>query len=99
MTSKRVNQSGGPAAKKWDFRTIGTIFRKKSDGGDNGAKGENVAKLARTVVAIPERWICLSQHCHFFLFSSNLAKCRNYSSFSINSFIDLCGHHHKKTTM
>uniref|UniRef100_A0A914H5I9 Uncharacterized protein n=1 Tax=Globodera rostochiensis TaxID=31243 RepID=A0A914H5I9_GLORO len=39
MTSKRVNQSGGPAAKKWDFRTIGTIFRKKSDGGDNGAKG------------------------------------------------------------
>uniref|UniRef100_A0A914HZ65 DNA-directed DNA polymerase n=1 Tax=Globodera rostochiensis TaxID=31243 RepID=A0A914HZ65_GLORO len=26
MTSKRVNQSGGPAAKKWDFRTIGNNF-------------------------------------------------------------------------
>uniref|UniRef100_A0A183CI53 DNA-directed DNA polymerase n=1 Tax=Globodera pallida TaxID=36090 RepID=A0A183CI53_GLOPA len=26
MTSKRVNQSGGPSAKKWDFRTIGNNF-------------------------------------------------------------------------
>uniref|UniRef100_A0A183CML4 DNA-directed DNA polymerase n=1 Tax=Globodera pallida TaxID=36090 RepID=A0A183CML4_GLOPA len=26
MTSNRVNQSGGPSAKKWDFRTIGNNF-------------------------------------------------------------------------